>query len=98
MFDPGLWLAFAARIGDQFITLMTGGVIIVALALLERWLGKPVTQKTFAVFGVLVLIVACFQVWREEYIKNIGTLHVSFDVSDSYHIQEKTVDTQIILV
>jgi hypothetical protein len=77
MFDPDLWLVFLVKIIAQYATLMTGGVIILGLLLLERWRRKPVPRKIFAVLAAVILVLAFYNVWRDEYIKSAGNVTIN---------------------
>jgi hypothetical protein len=74
MLDAGLWIAFFVALGNQYLTLMTGGAIIFVLMVIERWLRRSVTRKTFAVLAAFVLFLAAFGAWRDEHVKNSGDI------------------------
>jgi hypothetical protein len=60
-----LW-QYIRAVTTHWVALMSGGAIIVALGLLERFSGR--TVPTYVYVGVLILFIfiACYQAWRTE--------------------------------
>ena len=64
------FVAFVKAVVEQWATLMTGGVIVAALAVWERF-RRPVPRKLYAAIVISALIVAFYQTWADEKQRNI---------------------------
>lgn len=60
-----LWLCFLAVLG-QWVALMSGGIIIVLLALWERYKGYPIPRKFYLMIFAFFIPFAFFLAWRDQ--------------------------------
>jgi hypothetical protein len=63
-------LSFVTAVADHWVTLVTGGLIIAALAVWER-VRRQIPLKAYAVILVGAFFVACYQAWSDERENNI---------------------------
>jgi hypothetical protein len=67
MLEPsGTVLAFLRAVGSHWTTLMSGGIITVALGLFERLSGKNVPLWLYIAVLIFFAFLACFLAWRDS--------------------------------
>jgi hypothetical protein len=98
--DMWVWqpLAFLEAILDQWVALMTGGALILAVSVIERLQKHPVPIKAYVLLCVLALFVACFFAWRQQYTKNTGTIAVQFYLPHPNSVINHDIEEQIIMI
>jgi len=83
-------LAFLGSVGSHWATLVSGVLtFIVALFLAHK--GRTIEFRVFVAISIFAMIVACYQAWNDEYIKNIG--NVTIDIV--WDNPEKTNDSVV---
>jgi len=60
------FLAFLREVGKHWSTLMSGGVITVALGIFERLSGKAIPLWVYGCVLVCFVFLACYLAWRNE--------------------------------
>jgi hypothetical protein len=63
--NTSVW-AFIRAVGRHWTTLMSGGVVTVALGILERFSGKNVPLLVYGFILVLFALMACYLAWRDS--------------------------------
>jgi hypothetical protein len=63
---PPAFKGFLRAVGEHWVTLMSGGVIIVLIGLLERLIGRNVPLSVYLSIISLFVIIACFTAWKDE--------------------------------
>ena len=66
-------LAFLRAVKQHWLTLMSGGVITVALGIIERLSGKNVPLWVYAIIVLSFVVLACYLAFRDEHQKAIGS-------------------------
>ena len=66
-------VAFLRAVKEHWLTLMSGGVITVALGIVERLSGKNVPLWAYAIIVLAFVVLACYLAFRDEHQKGVGS-------------------------
>ena len=66
-------VAFLRAVKEHWLTLMSGGVITVALGIIERLSGKNVPLWAYAIIVLAFVVLACYLAFRDEHQKGVGS-------------------------
>jgi len=57
---------FCKSVGRHWVELMSGGIVMVGLAVYERFSGQPVALGLYATVVAVFVVIACFGAWKTE--------------------------------
>jgi hypothetical protein len=61
-----IWM-FIANVVSHWGSLLTGGLIAVAILAIEHWLNRNITWRTFVYVVGVALFISCFLAWHDEH-------------------------------
>ena len=85
MDEPGtlpLLRMFLVAVGEQWLALVVGGLLIGAMQLWERFSGFNIPNRWYGVVALVCLLYACFLAWKEAAARR--ALHVADDRHDDH--------------
>jgi hypothetical protein len=68
---------FLERVSDHWASLLTGGLLMLCITLIERRRGKSMPWRSFLVITLVAFCFSCFLAWRDEYLKTTGSITLS---------------------
>lgn len=74
---------FVRLVAQHWVTLMSGGIVMVAIAFYERRSGRDAPFYVFLIIAFAFIVWACFLAWRDEYRKRLTAEQSVIEIKDS---------------